>query len=57
VVVLTSSAEARDVQAGVRGRGELDIVKPVDFEQFVAVCERIELSTGARSIRRPISPP
>ena len=43
VVVLTSSAEDRDVQAAYRLHANSYIVKPVDFDKFMAVAEQIEL--------------
>ena len=42
VVVLTSSAEERDVAAAYRLGGNSYIVKPVDFDSFVDVAEQIE---------------
>jgi CheY-like chemotaxis protein len=42
VVVLTSSAESSDVAAAYAAGASSYVVKPVDFEQFVAVCETIE---------------
>ncbi len=43
VVVLTSSAEDRDVETAYRAGANSYIVKPVDFEKFLTVAEQIEL--------------
>jgi hypothetical protein len=43
VVVLTSSAEYQDVTAAYRLGANSYIVKPVDFERFLEVADRIEL--------------
>lgn len=43
VVVLTSSAEDSDIQAAYRLGANSYIVKPVDFEKFLHVAEKIEL--------------
>jgi hypothetical protein len=43
VVVLTSSAEDRDVAAAYQLGANSYIVKPVDFEKFLEVADRIEL--------------
>jgi len=56
VVVLTSSAETSDVRAAYAAGASSYIVKPVDFEQFAAVCERIEQYWGEIN-PPPISPP
>ncbi len=53
VIVLTTSAEDRDVHAAYRLGVNSYIVKPVDFEKFVAVAAQIEsywllLNTGPR---------
>jgi hypothetical protein len=56
VVVLTSSAETSDVQAAYAAGASSYIVKPVDFEQFTALCERIEQYWGEINTP-PISPP
>jgi hypothetical protein len=46
VVVLTSSAETSDVRAAYAAGASSYIVKPVDFERFVAVCQEIERYWG-----------
>jgi len=56
VVVLTSSAEMSDVTAAYAAGASSYIVKPVDFDQFAAVCERIEQYWGEINTP-PISPP
>jgi CheY-like chemotaxis protein len=56
VVVLTSSAETSDVQAAYAAGASSYIVKPVDFERFMAVCERIE-QYWCEINTPPISPP
>ena len=56
VVVLTSSAETTDVAAAYAAGASSYIVKPVDFDQFAAVCERIEQYWGEINTP-PISPP
>jgi len=43
VVVLTSSAEDRDVEAAYRLGGSSYIVKPVNFQDFLEVAGQIEL--------------
>ena len=43
VVVLTSSAEDRDVERAYQLGSSSYIVKPVDFEKFLQVAEQIEL--------------
>lgn len=43
VVVLTSSAEDRDVAEAYRLGANSYIVKPVDFEKFLRVTEQIEI--------------
>lgn len=43
VVVLTSSAEDRDVEAAYRLGANSYIVKPVDFDKFAEVAAQIEL--------------
>jgi CheY-like chemotaxis protein len=43
VVVLTSSSEARDVDAAYRLHTNSYIVKPVNFEKFMEVTAQIEL--------------
>lgn len=43
VVVLTSSRESRDVQAAYRLGANSYIVKPVDFDRFMALAAQIEL--------------
>lgn len=43
VVVLTSSAEDRDIAAAYKLGVNSYIVKPVDFEKFLEVADRIEL--------------
>ncbi len=43
VVVLTSSAEDRDVQTAYRLHANSYIVKPVDFDKFMEVATQIEL--------------
>lgn len=43
VVVLTSSAEDRDVQTAYRLHANSYIVKPVDFNKFMEVATQIEL--------------
>jgi CheY-like chemotaxis protein len=47
VVVLTTSAEDRDVRAAYDLGANSYIVKPVSFEKFVEVAERIESYWGA----------
>ena len=56
VVVLTSSSETSDVTAAYAAGASSYIVKPVDFDQFAAVCERIEQYWGEINTP-PISPP
>ena len=46
VVVLTSSAETSDVQAAYAAGASSYIVKPIDFERFVSVCQQIEAYWG-----------
>ncbi len=46
VVVLTTSSEDRDVQAAYRLGANSYIVKPVSFENFIEVVERIEIYWG-----------
>lgn len=43
VVVLTSSAEDRDVAEAYRLGANSYIIKPVDFGKFLEVADRIEL--------------
>jgi CheY-like chemotaxis protein len=43
VVVLTSSAEDRDIEAAYRLGANSYIVKPVDFAKFLEVAAQIEL--------------
>lgn len=43
VVVLTSSAEDRDIQTAYRLGANSYIVKPVDFDRFMSVAAQIEL--------------
>ncbi len=43
VVVLTSSAEDKDIAAAYSLGANSYIVKPVDFEKFLAVADQIEL--------------
>jgi len=43
VVVLTSSAEDRDVREAYKLGANSYIVKPVDFDKFIDVAEQIEL--------------
>ncbi|MGE0453271.1 MAG: response regulator [Vicinamibacteria bacterium] len=43
IVVLTTSAEDADVQMAYRLGANSYIVKPVDFDSFVAVAEQIDL--------------
>ncbi len=43
IVVLTSSAEDRDVQEAYRLHANSYIVKPMDFEKFMHVAAQIEL--------------
>jgi hypothetical protein len=43
VVILTSSADDQDVAAAYRIGANSYIVKPVDFENFLEVADRIEL--------------
>ncbi len=42
VVVLTTSAEDRDIQTAYRRGANSYIVKPIDFDQFVQVVDQIE---------------
>ena len=56
VVVLTSSAETSDVAAAYAAGASSYVVKPVDFDQFVALCERIEQYWGEINIP-PVAPP
>jgi CheY-like chemotaxis protein len=56
VVVLTSSAETSDVAAAYAAGASSYVVKPVDFERFEAVCEKIE-QYWAEINTPPISPP
>jgi CheY-like chemotaxis protein len=55
VVVLTSSAETNDVRAAYAAGASSYVVKPVDFDEFAAVCERIEQYWG--EINTPPIPP
>jgi CheY-like chemotaxis protein len=43
VVVLTSSAEDRDIMAAYKLGANSYIIKPVDFEKFIEVTDQIEL--------------
>lgn len=43
VVVLTSSAEDRDINTAYRLGANSYIVKPVDFDRFMSVAAQIEL--------------
>jgi hypothetical protein len=43
VVMLTTSAVGRDVDAAYRHGANSYIVKPVDFDKFVAIAEQIQL--------------
>ena len=43
VVVLTSSAEDRDISAAYKLGANSYIVKPVNFEKFLAVADQVEL--------------
>lgn len=56
VVVLTSSAETSDVTAAYAAGASSYIVKPVDFDRFAVVCERIEQYWGEINTP-PISSP
>ena len=56
VVVLTSSAETSDVVAAYTAGASSYIVKPVDFDRFVAVCEQIEHYWGEINLP-PVSLP
>ncbi len=46
VVVLTTSAEDRDVQAAYKLGANSYIIKPVSFDKFMEVAERIEMYWG-----------
>jgi CheY-like chemotaxis protein len=53
-IVLTTSAEDRDVQAAYRLGANSYVIKPVDFDQFLSVAEQIEaywlaLNVGPRA--------
>jgi CheY-like chemotaxis protein len=56
VVVLTSSAEHSDVQAAYEAGASSYIVKPIDFEQFVTVCQHIEAYWGEINLPPVVSP-
>jgi CheY-like chemotaxis protein len=43
VVILTTSSEDQDVQAAYRLGANSYIVKPVDFDKFIAVVDQIDL--------------
>ena len=43
VIILTTSAEDRDIQEAYRLGANSYIVKPVDFEKFVDVAAQIEM--------------
>ena len=43
VVILTTSAEDRDIQAAYHGGANSYIAKPVDFDQFMHVVEQIQI--------------
>jgi CheY-like chemotaxis protein len=42
VVVLTSSAESRDIEAAYSAGASSYVVKPLDFDEFATMCARIE---------------
>ena len=53
-IVLTTSAEDRDVQAAYRLGANSYVIKPVDFDRFLSVAEQIEaywlaLNVGPRA--------
>jgi CheY-like chemotaxis protein len=56
VVVLTSSAEMSDVQAAYAAGASSYIVKPVDFDRFVSVCQQIEEYWGEINLPPVVSP-
>lgn len=56
VVVLTSSAETSDVQAAYAAGASSYIVKPVDFDRFVTVCQQIEEYWGEINLPPVVSP-
>ena len=56
VVVLTSSAEHSDVQAAYKAGASSYIVKPIDFERFVTVCQHIEAYWGEINLPPVVSP-
>jgi hypothetical protein len=43
VVVLTSSAEDQDIAAAYKLGANSYIIKPVDFDKFLAIADQIEL--------------
>ena len=43
VVILTTSAEDRDIQAAYLGGANSYIAKPVDFDQFMRVVDQIQI--------------
>jgi CheY-like chemotaxis protein len=56
VVVLTSSAETSDVQAAYAAGASSYIVKPIDFERFMSVCQHIERYWGEINLPPVVSP-
>lgn len=54
VVVLTSSAEDKDIQKAYSLGANSYIVKPVDFEKFMDVAVQVELYWCALNIRAPL---
>jgi CheY-like chemotaxis protein len=54
VVVLTTSAEDRDVRRSYELGAASYIVKPVEFEKFQAVVERIDLYWMVTNLRYPL---
>jgi CheY-like chemotaxis protein len=55
VVVLTSSAENRDIQEAYRLGANSYIVKPIDFDKFVEVARQIEIYWMALNTPPPVS--
>jgi len=56
VVVLTTSAEDRDVKASYELGAASYIVKPVEFDKFVSVVERIDLYWILTNVPYPVVP-
>jgi CheY-like chemotaxis protein len=55
VVVLTTSAEDRDITASYEAGAASYIVKPVEFDKFLAVVERIDLYWILTNVPSPLA--